>query len=144
MEMNVLTPINWIHRLQLLVSSLLSLYLSASFFCFPSVHQTSFSQQTETWPYMTLTALRWERMGPHPQVGLEYPTGRTYWPLLGRMSTLWTDSCGLGMKYCGFPSLGQVPTLEASITQTNKNRNRQSQRGNYEQRASHPNLYVLH
>lgn len=119
--------------------------LFVSLVCFLSGHQTSFFRQTKTWPYMTLTALRWRRMGPHPPLGLEYSRGRTYWPLLGHMSTLWTDSCGLGVKYCGFPGLGQVPTHVASITQTNKqNRNSQSQWRNCEERASHPNLYILH
>lgn len=43
------------------------------------------------------------------------------------------------------PLLGQVPAPVAHITETNKqNRNRHGQGGSCGERASHPNLHVLH
>lgn len=81
--------------------------LSVSLICFLSGHQTFF-QQTQTWPYVTLTGLRWGRMRPHPPLALEYSRGRTYWPLLGHVHPLnrllWS-----GCEILWLPQLGSSP-----------------------------------
>lgn len=103
------------------ISFLLFIALSLSLFCSLFVRQTLLSQQTETWPYMILTTLRLERIGPLlPQLELENSRERIYCPLLGCMPTLQTNSCSMVMKYYGIPSLGQVPNPLASTTQTNR------------------------
>ena len=97
------------------ISFLPFIALSLSLFCSPFVCQTLLSQQTETWPYMILTTLRLERMGPLlPPLELENSRERIYWPLLGCMPTLQTNSCSMVMKYYG------VPIPLASTTQTNR------------------------